>query len=282
MRSELHANAPMAVGPKTKSRRRLVARNFQGLLLTSVGIIVLPTCVNSIPTTSTSCNSAETSNHHERFWSFWNKSSQHRPFLMSRHSQDNNDLKNQDPVLPPSLNATNCHRTGPPPESSAWQKWCQLASSTTTPRCPTPSPTNGTAISTTTSTSAQLINRDMVLSKVSPLEVEKLVMDESRNDEEEVPVHITSQYDHRHLPSNVNLMERSKPFDKIMAANRGEIATRIFRAASELGIATVGIYSHPGTYYLSIDRMSRLVLRFGCSYGTERHSLFSCSLLLCV
>jgi hypothetical protein len=38
------------------------------------------------------------------------------------------------------------------------------------------------------------------------------------------------------------------PFTKIMAANRGEIATRINRAASELGIATAGIYSHEGVY----------------------------------
>ncbi len=38
------------------------------------------------------------------------------------------------------------------------------------------------------------------------------------------------------------------PFTKIMAANRGEIATRINRAASELGIATAGVYSHEGVY----------------------------------
>jgi pyruvate carboxylase len=36
------------------------------------------------------------------------------------------------------------------------------------------------------------------------------------------------------------------PFRKLMAANRGEIATRISRGASELGVATVGIYSHEG------------------------------------
>jgi hypothetical protein len=36
------------------------------------------------------------------------------------------------------------------------------------------------------------------------------------------------------------------PFRKLMAGNRGEIATRIFRAATELGIETVGIYSHQG------------------------------------
>lgn len=34
-----------------------------------------------------------------------------------------------------------------------------------------------------------------------------------------------------------------KPFKKIMVANRGEIAIRIFRACSELGIGTVAIYS---------------------------------------
>lgn len=37
------------------------------------------------------------------------------------------------------------------------------------------------------------------------------------------------------------------PFKKLMAANRGEVATRINRAAAELGIASVGIYSHEGT-----------------------------------
>jgi Biotin carboxylase, N-terminal domain len=37
------------------------------------------------------------------------------------------------------------------------------------------------------------------------------------------------------------------PFQKLLAANRGEIATRICRAASELGIVTAGIYSHEGS-----------------------------------
>ena len=37
-------------------------------------------------------------------------------------------------------------------------------------------------------------------------------------------------------------MEKRK-FRKIMAANRGEIAIRIFRACTELGISTVAIYS---------------------------------------
>jgi len=37
-----------------------------------------------------------------------------------------------------------------------------------------------------------------------------------------------------------------RPFWKLMAANRGEIATRIMRAGTELGCSTVGIYSHEG------------------------------------
>lgn len=36
------------------------------------------------------------------------------------------------------------------------------------------------------------------------------------------------------------------PFKKLLSANRGEIATRINRAAAELGIQTAGIYSHEG------------------------------------
>ena len=36
------------------------------------------------------------------------------------------------------------------------------------------------------------------------------------------------------------------PFTKLLAANRGEIATRINRGAAELGIQTVAIYSHEG------------------------------------
>lgn len=38
------------------------------------------------------------------------------------------------------------------------------------------------------------------------------------------------------------------PFKKLLAANRGEIATRIVRAASELGIQTAGIYAYEGKF----------------------------------
>lgn len=46
------------------------------------------------------------------------------------------------------------------------------------------------------------------------------------------------------------------PFKKLMAGNRGEIATRICRGASELGVQTVGIYSHEGTNFLAFRLLS--------------------------
>src|SRR6267143_708208 len=38
-------------------------------------------------------------------------------------------------------------------------------------------------------------------------------------------------------------MKKTKPIQKLLAANRSEIAIRIFRAANELGLPTVAIYS---------------------------------------
>src|SRR6184192_3870142 len=39
-------------------------------------------------------------------------------------------------------------------------------------------------------------------------------------------------------------MSKQKPIRKLMAANRSEIAIRIFRAANELGLRTVAVYSN--------------------------------------
>ena len=38
-------------------------------------------------------------------------------------------------------------------------------------------------------------------------------------------------------------MKKQRTFRKLLAANRSEIAIRIFRAANELGLRTVAIYS---------------------------------------
>lgn len=45
-------------------------------------------------------------------------------------------------------------------------------------------------------------------------------------------------------PPTMSKRSEDRPFDKLLAANRGEISTRINRAAAELGIQTAGIYSH--------------------------------------
>jgi pyruvate carboxylase len=46
------------------------------------------------------------------------------------------------------------------------------------------------------------------------------------------------------------MKEYVKPITKLMVANRGEIAIRIFRAATELGITTVAVYTYEDRYSL--------------------------------
>jgi pyruvate carboxylase len=46
------------------------------------------------------------------------------------------------------------------------------------------------------------------------------------------------------------LRSRSGGLTKIMCCNRGEIAVRVFRAGTELGMRTVAVFSEAGLYKL--------------------------------
>ena len=53
------------------------------------------------------------------------------------------------------------------------------------------------------------------------------------------------------------LLQELRTFSKVMAANRGEIAIRIFRACYDLDLRTVAIYSKEDMMNLSAPRRTR-------------------------
>ncbi len=62
---------------------------------------------------------------------------------------------------------------------------------------------------------------------------------------------------------------RNRPIDRLLIANRGEIAVRIARTASRLGIETVGVYSGTDTTALHVRAVDRAVALGGASPATS-------------
>ena len=50
-----------------------------------------------------------------------------------------------------------------------------------------------------------------------------------------------------------------RKFKKVLVANRGEIAIRVYRALNELGIQTVGFFSKEDKYALFRTKRTRLI-----------------------
>ena len=56
-------------------------------------------------------------------------------------------------------------------------------------------------------------------------------------------------------------------FDTLLIANRGEIAVRIIRAAKELGLKTVAVYSDADAQSLAVQMADKAV-RIGPAHAT--------------
>ena len=59
-------------------------------------------------------------------------------------------------------------------------------------------------------------------------------------------------------------------FDKLLIANRGEIAVRIIRAANELGLKTVAIYSDADAQSLAVQ-MADEAVRVGPAHASKSY-----------
>lgn len=59
------------------------------------------------------------------------------------------------------------------------------------------------------------------------------------------------------LCSNLKLDVKIKPINKILIANRGEIACRVVKTARRLGVQTVAVYSDADANSLHVEMVSK-------------------------